>query len=162
MYLLYKKAQNAFIKIFFAVVYIATIIIPISMFLQVLARYFFKKPIAGIEELATAAFIWMVIFGSAILFKEKKHIIVDAFISKRSEKTKKNVELISNMLMMLILIILIYSCVIALPYQKFYKTVVLKIAATTHTKAFIVSLVFMVICCIENILTYFSGERKNA
>ncbi len=162
MYSIYKKVQDIFLKVFLLIVYLSSIVIPVSMFCQVIARYFLKKPIAGVEEIATASFVWMVIFGSAILFKEKKHIIVDAFINKRSKKTKKIIDILSNLLMLIIFIILIYSCAIAIPYQKFYKTVILKIPAVYHIKAFIISLIFMTICCIENILVNLLGDKKNA
>ena len=141
MYSVYQKVQSACIKVFYLIVYAASALIPVSMFCQVIARYFFKKPISGVEELATACFIWLVIFGAAILFKEKKHIVVDAFVSRRSDGAKKVIDLIGNICMLAIFVVLVYSCFIAIPNQKFYKTVVLKIPTSLHTEALILSLI---------------------
>jgi TRAP-type C4-dicarboxylate transport system permease small subunit len=159
---LYHTIQNSIIKLFMVIVYISSIIIPVSIFCQVVARYFFKSPIAGVEELATASFIWMIIFGSAVLYKEQRHIVVDAFISKRSESTKRIIRIICEILMIIILGVLIYSCYIALPYQKFYKTVVLKISTSTHTKALIVSSLFMLATSLERLIKDIIGEAKHA
>jgi len=158
----YKNVQMLIMKIFMGIVYVSAVIIPVSIFCQVIARYFFKHPIPGVEELATASFIWMVVFGSAVLFKERRHIVVDAFVSKRSEKTKKNIGSICEFLMLIIFLAIIYSCFLALPYQKFYKTVVLKINASIHTKALIVSCIFMMITSFESLIFNIFGEKKYA
>lgn len=155
-----EKIQNIVIKVFMVIVYAAMVLIPVSMFCQVIARYFFKHPIAGVEELATACFIWMVIFGSAVLYKERKHIVVDAFISKLDGMPKRIVNIIGEILMMVILITMIYACFQALPFQKMYKTVVLKICTATHTKALIVSLIFMLISSLGTTIRLIIGDQK--
>lgn len=161
MYSTYKEIQRLMIGIFYFIVYAASIIIPVILFLQVIFRYFLKNPIPGVEELATAAFIWLVIFGSAILFKEKNYIAVDVFVKNKPEKVKKIIDIIGNILMALIFAVLIYSCYIAIPNQMFYKTVVLKIPRSAHTIALMISSAFMLLCCIENIMRNLLGGHIN-
>ncbi|AOT69393.1 TRAP transporter small permease [Geosporobacter ferrireducens] len=162
MYSIYKKIQSLIIRMFYIIVYTASIIIPVILAIQVIFRYFLKSPIPGVEELASASFIWLVIFGSAILFKEKKHIAVDMFVRNKSENIKKIIDIGNNVFMLLIFAVLIYSCYISIPNQMFYKTVVLKISRSTHTIALMISFIFMLMCCIENIMRGLLGGHINA
>jgi TRAP-type C4-dicarboxylate transport system permease small subunit len=140
------------LKGFYFIVYFASMTIPVSLFMQVIFRYFLRSPIAGVEEFATAAFVWLVVFGSAILFKEKNYIVVDFLVKNRKGAVRKTVTIIDDLLMIIILAVVFYSCYIALPYQSFYKTVVLKIPSTAHTIALMISFAFMFACCVEDII----------
>lgn len=161
MYLIFKKIQAIFYCIFQFIVYSAYVIIPISLFIQVIFRYFIKKPLLGIEEIASLSFVWMVIFGSAILFKDKQHIVVDALSQKFPEKIKSKINLINEIIMTIILIILIYSSYISIPFLKYYKSVVFRIPKSAHTIAFIVSLFFMITCSIESIVLNIKQGKMN-
>jgi len=152
MYLIFKKIQTAFYGVFKFIVYTAYIIIPLSLFIQVIFRYFLKNPLMGIEEIASVSFIWMVIFGIAILFKDKQYIIVDVVSQKFPENIKRNVILINELIMTVILAILIYSSYISIPFLAYYKSVIFKIPRSAHTIAFIISLIFMITCSIESIV----------
>ncbi len=151
MYQKFKKIQRIFLKIFMIIVYASYVIIPFSLFIQVVFRYLFKWPLLGIEEIATVSFIWMIIFGIAVLFKEKRYIVVDVLSQKFSGILKKRVTLINDIIMAIILVLLIYSSYISIPFLKYYKSVALGIPKSAHTIAFIVSLVFMLISSIESI-----------
>lgn len=149
MYRIFKKIQSLILQIFNFIVYTAYIILPASLFIQVIFRYLFRRPLLGIEEIAAISFIWMVIFGIAILFKEKQYIIVDVVSQKFSEKMKKRITLVNNIIMTVILAILIYSSYLSIPFLKYYRSVVLGIPRSAHTIAFMISLLFMLICSIE-------------
>jgi TRAP-type C4-dicarboxylate transport system permease small subunit len=161
MYLIFKKIQSIFYHIFQLIVYTAYVIIPVSLFTQVIFRYFFKHPLLGIEEIASVSFIWMVIFGIAVLFKEKKYIIVDALSQKFPEKIKSKVTLINEFIMTVILAILIYSSYISIPFLTYYKSVVLGIPKSAHTIAFIISLIFMLTCSLESIVLNLKQDKVN-
>ena len=162
---LYEKFETFIMKIFYAIVVIASVIIPVGLFLQVLCRYFLKNPIPGVEELATAAFTIMVVFGSAILFRDKKHIVVDVFVrmfsdvifKKHADKVRAAMEIIANICMIFIFAMLIYSFYQAIPIQKSTKSLVLKIPNSAYSKAMIVSFVLMLIDCIKTIIKRIRG-----
>ena len=158
---IYFKIKGIVMKVLSFITITTSIIIPATLFIQVVYRYIFKKPIQGIEELAVASFIWLIIFGSVISFSNNQHIIVDSFMKNSSTQTKRTISIINNIIIIIILSILIYSCYIALPNQAYFKTVVLKIPRTAHTKALIVSFVLMTIQCIENLVNYFHKGNKN-
>ena len=134
------------------IVYASYVIIPLSLFIQVICRYFFRKPLMGIEEIASVSFIWMITFGMAVLFKEKQYIVVDALSQKFPEKLKNKITLLNELFMAIILVILIYSSYISLPFLQYYKSVALGIPKSVHTTVFIISLVFMLTCSIESII----------
>lgn len=152
MYSLYSKVQNYIIKIFTFFIYFSCLIVPLLLFFQVIYRYIYKRPINALEEIATVAFMWMIIFGSAIIFKNKKHIVVDSFINALPKNARKIAALVSDIFVAIILVYLIRSCVMAIPMQKVYRTVILGIPKSVHTIAFCISLIFMFVCCIESIV----------
>lgn len=162
MFTMYLRIKNALYKVLNLITIITSIIIPTTLFIQVIYRYFFKKPIQGIEEIAIASFIWLIIFGSAIAFSTGQHIIVDSFLKNRSDKTKMILDIANNIVIMIILSILIYSCFIALPNQVYFKTVVFKIPRTAHTKALILSFILMFIQCVESLVKAFYKNKKNS
>lgn len=56
------------------------VLMSLTTFGNVLARYFFNSPIEWAEEFARYAFIWLVFMGAALCSKHKKHIVIDALV----------------------------------------------------------------------------------
>ena len=160
MYSLYRRFQDYITKVFMFIVYTFSALIPVVLFFQVIFRYMFKRPLLGLEEIASASFIWVVIFGSAVLFKERKHIIVDVAVQHVSPNVKKIAAFLSDLIMAGILFVLLRSCFLALPLQKVYKSVVLGIPKRAHTIALMVSLTFMLICTIESIVQALTTKKE--
>ena len=158
MYALYKKAQRALIGVFFAICYAASVIMPFSLFVQVVFRYVFKRPISGIEELATACFTLLILFGSAILFKDRQYIIVDVFVNMFPPRAKRIADASCQLAMIAIFAVLIYASLMALPAQRMFYSVVLKIPRALYTVAFMVSCAFMLLCCVEEFFKELSGR----
>ena len=52
-----------------------------AIFTQVIGRYIFNFSIAGAEETATFAQIWMVLFGAGVAMRRKQHVGIDVFIA---------------------------------------------------------------------------------
>jgi TRAP-type transport system small permease protein len=53
------------------------VLMSLTTFANVLARYFFNSPIQWAEELARYAFIWVVFAGAVVCTKRKRHITID-------------------------------------------------------------------------------------
>ncbi len=161
-----EKLQYLIVKLFMGIVYISATIIPASLFIQVIFRYFLHNPLQGIEEIAVLSFKCLVIFGSAVLFKENQHIVVDMFVQKLTERARNIVSLLNNLLMAAIIVLVIQSSINALPFQKFYKSVIFGIPKSLYTIMLIISLSFMLLSIIFSLLkladTGFSGARKNS
>jgi len=50
------------------------VLMSVTTFANVLARYFFNSPIQWAEELARYSFIWVVFAGAVVCTKRKRHI----------------------------------------------------------------------------------------
>jgi TRAP-type C4-dicarboxylate transport system permease small subunit len=52
----------------------------LSTFTNVLARYLFNSPIEWAEELSRYAFVWLVFLGAAACTKRKRHIVIENLV----------------------------------------------------------------------------------
>ena len=68
------------------VVLFAVLVVDVTC--QVFARQVLNQPSGWSEELAKYLFIWLGLFGSALVFGERGHIAVDFAIKKLPEKVK--------------------------------------------------------------------------
>ena len=66
------------------VLLLSTIVISITV--QVVTRYVFGQPLVWVEELAGYCFLWGVFLGAAVGMKELRHIRIDTFVSRLSER----------------------------------------------------------------------------
>ena len=56
------------------------VVMSLTTFANVLARYLFNSPIQWAEELARYAFIWVVFMGAVVCTKRKRHIAIDILL----------------------------------------------------------------------------------
>lgn len=159
MYKAYQAFQKALLAVFHFICYTASVLIPFSLFFQVLFRYIVRRPISGVEELASCSFTLLILAGSAILFKDRQYIIVDVFAKAFPPGLYRIIDAFCQLCMVAIFSVLIYSSVIALPAQRMFYSVVLKIPRSLYTIAFIVTCAFMLLCCIEQFLKITLGGR---
>ena len=68
------------------VVLFAALVVDVAW--QVFARQVLNQPSGWSEELAKYLFIWLGLFGSALVFGERGHIAVDFAVKKLPEKVK--------------------------------------------------------------------------
>jgi TRAP-type mannitol/chloroaromatic compound transport system permease small subunit len=75
------------------------IIILIS--LDVISRYLFNTTKAWVLELEWQMFALIFLFGMSYAYQEDKHVRVDLFYSKMTERSKKIVDIIGNLLLLI-------------------------------------------------------------
>ena len=80
---------------FFCVVLLSVMTILVSY--QVITRYFFNKPSAVSEVTAQYLFVWMVMFGTALVFGERGHLEISTLKDKLSPGPLMIVEVLSNL-----------------------------------------------------------------
>ena len=103
-----RLIDNNFEK-FFLVVLLASMSCVIGV--QVFMRYVLRSSLSWSEELARYLFIWMIYIGISYGVRLNRHIKVDAFVLLLSERWKKRIGMLSN------LIFLGFACLIV--YQSF-------------------------------------------
>lgn len=74
--------------------------------MNVLMRYFLKKPIQGTEEIVTGLFVWTVFIGSAYAYRKHAHLGVDIIIDRLKGRTKLVVTWVIAILELAILVML--------------------------------------------------------
>jgi len=72
-----KKKQNLFDAIIDNIIFITIAGFVLVSFMQVIFRYILNNSLIWAEELCRYLFVWMVFFGSAVAFKDRKHISLD-------------------------------------------------------------------------------------
>jgi TRAP-type C4-dicarboxylate transport system permease small subunit len=78
----------------------------ISVALGVLAR-FFDLALVWTDELARYSFIWSVLLGTVVVFKQKKHIAVDFMESVFPEKMTKVIHVLIHVALLILFLILL-------------------------------------------------------
>ncbi|MEW6661446.1 MAG: TRAP transporter small permease [Bacillota bacterium] len=85
---------------------VATIVMVVLVFINVLLRYVFKFAITWSEELAVNLFVWVIFMGAILAAINKMHISVDLFTKLMPKKVQKILLIVSNGLVLYALYIL--------------------------------------------------------
>ena len=79
------------------------LLISIGMtFYNVITRYFFKHTFAGISEIITLSFVWMVFMGAAAAYKRKMHYGIDMLVNRFHGKKRMIIDFIVLIIMLII------------------------------------------------------------
>ncbi len=100
-----EKFINKIIVLFF-------IVMSGSVFVQILFRYCFHKPIYWSEELPRVMLIWLTFLGAGVAAKRRTHLGITLLTSKLSPEKQVVLQLIANFLTMAFLLVLIYGGVV--------------------------------------------------
>lgn len=71
------------------------------LFVQVFMRYFFNKPIYGLDELVTALMIWSMSLGFAIVYWENEHATIEFLMKYLPKVGKKIVYFMTNIIVLI-------------------------------------------------------------
>lgn len=140
-----------------------TSMIVLIILLQVISRYVFNSPFSWTMELNIFFFEWLVFIGASVALKDKEHVKMDFFVLKFSEKVQKIIELFTTVIIIAFIVILIRNNIKLLPMHSQYRTPVVRIPTSLFNISFTVGCVFMVLHCIQNVLSiliWLQGERR--
>lgn len=71
-----------------------------SLFYQIIMRYIFKNANVWTEELTRYLFIWLTMIGSAVAYRNGRHMDVDYFVGLMSKKIKSINFVVCNALLL--------------------------------------------------------------
>ena len=78
-----KKIYNIlFVSLPEKLLVVLILVMTLSAFTQVIARYFLKIPLSWTEELARYLFIWNTFIGAGVGYRYKRHILIDLFTNR--------------------------------------------------------------------------------
>ena len=151
MYKLFDACMKAVEKVFLAIVFAASIFIPVALCVAVVFRYFLKSPLLGVDELCSFAFTAMVLAGSAILFRQKRYIVVDAFIKGMKGRVRQVLDILCSTLIGVTVVGLLYCFWIAIPVQALFTTAVYQVPKSVYSISLIVVFAYMLLSVIETL-----------
>jgi len=88
----------------------------LSTFTNVVARYVFNHPFPWAEEFSRYAFIWLVFMGAALTTKQKKHIVIDTVLVILPTRVRPAVNLLADLASMSLMLILVYFGFVLMTY----------------------------------------------
>jgi len=94
---------------------IVSVILLTTVFSGVFFRYVIKRPLLWANEIAAYALIWWVFIGTAFAIRKRKHISVEFFKSKLSNRFVAWLDLIIYLILILYCFILSYYSINLLP-----------------------------------------------
>ena len=85
--------------------FLAFVVMVVLVFINVVGRYVFRMGIIEAEEISRILFVWITYLGAVLCFKASTHIRVDIVLIFLRGVPRKVVDVISNVLVSVILVI---------------------------------------------------------
>lgn len=98
-------ALDNFIKFIMAS---SSLVLSVVTFAQVVSRFVIKNPIAWGQDIIRLSFVYLVFWGGAYCVKEREHLNIDVLLTSVSVSSRKIIEIIINVILVLFFIFLIY------------------------------------------------------
>lgn len=94
---LVKNAVDKVLELFCMVLFAGLVLLVVW---QVFTRYVLNTPSPYSEQLATYTFVWLVLFGAALVFGENGHMAMDFIKEKFPKHLKMGVEIVIQLLIL--------------------------------------------------------------
>ncbi len=98
---LVRNLEEIFSGIFLVLMFLST-------FTNVIARYFFGRPNPWAEEFSRYSFIWLTFLGAALCTKHGRHIIIDGFVKAMPFRAEKALAMVVDLLMIGLAFVMVY------------------------------------------------------
>ena len=77
-----RHVAHAFGVLLFALMFLVFVV-------QVVARFFFDKPLAWTDEAAVILYLWAILWGAAVVCKDRENVAFDLLYQKAGPKTQR-------------------------------------------------------------------------
>lgn len=91
MFKLLRRSADTIGVILFALLFLVFVV-------QVTARFAFGKPLAWTDEAATVLYLWAVLWGAAVVCKDREHVAFDLLYQGASAQTRRLMALLTALL----------------------------------------------------------------
>ncbi len=88
---LLRRTADAFGVLLFALLFLVFVI-------QITARFVFNQPLAWTDEAATILYLWAVLWGAAVVCRDKEHVAFDLLYQKAWAPTRRRMALAAAVL----------------------------------------------------------------
>ncbi len=86
-----RRTADAFGVLLFALLFLVFVI-------QIAARFIFNQPLAWTDEAATMLYLWAVLWGAAVVCRDKEHVAFDLLYQKAMAPTRRSMALAAAVL----------------------------------------------------------------
>jgi TRAP-type C4-dicarboxylate transport system permease small subunit len=86
-----RRVADAFGVLLFALLFGVFVI-------QIGARFIFNQPLAWTDEAATILYLWVVLWGAAVVCRDKEHVAFDLLYQKASAPTRRRMTFVATVL----------------------------------------------------------------
>ncbi len=101
------RAHRRFLEATTAVLVVAEIVI---LFVGILARYVFHRPLVWSDELASILFLWLAVLGSALAFRRGENLRMTTLVNKLSTAAQQRLEAIALAASLAFLVMILPAC----------------------------------------------------
>jgi TRAP-type C4-dicarboxylate transport system permease small subunit len=84
------------------------VLMSLSTFANVVARYVFNSPIQWAEEFSRYAFIWVVFMGAAVCTKRNRHIAIDSLLQILPAPMQRVFRLLVDVCILGLMVVIVY------------------------------------------------------
>lgn len=116
-----------------------------AILVQILGRYVFGYSIAGTDETAVFAQIWLVLLGAGIAMRNRQHVGIDVLIRRTPERVQQTVRLASFALGMWFLWVVLVGSFALLSIGMMVQSPALRLSMTIPYAALPVGMVYFMI-----------------
>lgn len=132
-------------KILISISILLFISLILIMFSQIIMRYFFHKPITGVETYSNLLFTWMAFIGCAFATRDNEHLKVNYFELMFLKSIQSVLKKIYKFSWLILVIILVNPYFNFLDLQGNIKVPGVNLKVVTFTYAFMVGFILMII-----------------
>ena len=86
-----KKAADAIGGGLFLTLFVVFVI-------QVTARFAFNKPMAWTDEAAVVLYVWVILWGAAVIVPEREHVVFDLLWNMAGRRTRLAMRIVGNLM----------------------------------------------------------------
>lgn len=136
----------------------------VLVIINVFSRYFFRAPIAWVDEVATSCFVYTVFVGAAWCLRTRQHVGVDLLVERLPAKAREVVHLLTDLIILVLNCYVTYLSVLFMRSSKVKTMPILKISVNYLYFALLVGFglmsVYSLMHCWEDIRGLISGGKK--
>jgi TRAP-type C4-dicarboxylate transport system permease small subunit len=106
----FKKVSDRVVTVCDYVSYILVVFVTIDTGLAVFYRYVMNQPLRWTEEAGRYALIWLTMITASVAIKERKHIILEAVVSRLPKKVAIGIEMAMSVIIIIIIGVITKHC----------------------------------------------------
>lgn len=133
------------------------------LFLQVIMRFVFRRPIYGIDEAVTALMIWSMCFAWAVVYWENEHAVLEFIMKKMPTWFRKIMFNVTNLIILVITLAYLPGSWTLFNMQKNMPPV----GGLPFSRAFyyalpvlVMSVIMLVLCCYKTFAFFVTGDES--